>query len=151
MCVASQCDETDLEVAKSGRGGMEFELELGVPSKGLFLMQCPKCKIDHAHRSHRRGLERLAGIFGYYPYRCRECGHRFLHFRYAAIPVGPREGVRRLNGRLDRLVSASAGNGRNARSCYMVVAPWFSWASSTSSRVPACFGKLSAPAQPSLS
>jgi len=46
-------------------------------------MVCPKCKIDHAHRSHRRGLEHVAGMFGYYPYRCRECGNRFLHFRYA--------------------------------------------------------------------
>ena len=46
-------------------------------------MVCPKCKIDHAHRSHRKGLERLAGLFGYYPYRCRECGHRFLHLGYA--------------------------------------------------------------------
>jgi hypothetical protein len=52
-------------------------------------MLCPKCKIDHAHRSHRKGLERLVGIFGYYPYRCRECGHRFLHFRYASLPEGP--------------------------------------------------------------
>jgi len=52
-------------------------------------MLCPKCKVDHAHRSHRNGLvERLGGLFGYYPYRCRECGHRFLHFRYAALPEG---------------------------------------------------------------
>jgi len=49
-------------------------------------MLCPKCKIDHAHRSHRKGLEHLAGLMGYYPYRCRECGHRFLHFRYADPP-----------------------------------------------------------------
>jgi hypothetical protein len=47
-------------------------------------MLCPKCKIDHAHRSHRKGLERLAAFFGYYPYRCRECGYRFLQFRYAS-------------------------------------------------------------------
>jgi hypothetical protein len=51
-------------------------------------MLCPKCKIDHAHRSHRRGFEHLTGLFGYYPYRCRECGHRFLHFRYASLPEG---------------------------------------------------------------
>ena len=49
-------------------------------------MLCPKCKIDHAHRSHRKGLEYLAALFGYYPYRCRECGHRFLQFRYAGPP-----------------------------------------------------------------
>jgi hypothetical protein len=53
-------------------------------------MLCPKCKIDHAHRSHRTGLvERLGSLIGYYPYRCRECGHRFLQFRYAVLPQGP--------------------------------------------------------------
>jgi DNA-directed RNA polymerase subunit RPC12/RpoP len=53
-------------------------------------MLCPKCKVDHAHRSHRTGLvERLAGLIGYYPYRCRECGHRFLQFRYASPPESP--------------------------------------------------------------
>jgi hypothetical protein len=45
-------------------------------------MLCPKCKNDHAHRSHRAGLsERLAGIVGYRPYRCHSCSHRFLSFR----------------------------------------------------------------------
>jgi rubredoxin len=53
-------------------------------------MVCPKCKVDHAHRSHRKGLERLAALIGYYPYRCRECGHRFLHFRYAEPPEASR-------------------------------------------------------------
>ena len=42
-------------------------------------MTCPKCKIGVTHRSHRRGwYERLAGIFGYYPFRCSGCGARFL-------------------------------------------------------------------------
>jgi hypothetical protein len=46
-------------------------------------MQCPKCKTGNAHRSHRAGLkERLTSIVGYVPYRCRECGLRFLSFRY---------------------------------------------------------------------
>ena len=27
--------------------------------------------------------ERLASLVGYYPYRCRQCGLRFLRFRYA--------------------------------------------------------------------
>ena len=60
-------------------------------------MQCPKCKTDHAHRSHRAGLkERLASIVGYVPYRCRECGLRFLSFRYSspepvATPAGGAE------------------------------------------------------------
>ena len=52
-------------------------------------MVCPKCKVDHAHRSHRKGLEHIAALLGYYPYRCRECGHRFLHFRYADSPSLP--------------------------------------------------------------
>ena len=47
-------------------------------------MLCPKCKIDTAHRSHRVGLrERLTSIVGYVPYRCRQCSHRFLGFRYS--------------------------------------------------------------------
>ena len=47
-------------------------------------MLCPKCKTDRAHRSHRNGLrERLAGIVGYVPYRCRDCGLRFLNFFYS--------------------------------------------------------------------
>ena len=45
-------------------------------------MLCPKCKTDSAHRSHRVGLkERLTGIVGYLPYRCRQCSHRFLSVR----------------------------------------------------------------------
>jgi hypothetical protein len=48
---------------------------------------CPKCKTDHAHRSHRHGLtERLASLFAFYPYRCAECVHRFLRFRYSSGP-----------------------------------------------------------------
>src|SRR3954452_21717504 len=46
---------------------------------GLNLVLCPKCKTDRAHRSHRQGvLERSAALFTYFPYRCRECDHRFL-------------------------------------------------------------------------
>jgi len=46
---------------------------------------CPKCKTDHAHRSHRRGpLELVVSLVAIYPYRCRDCGLRFLKFRYAA-------------------------------------------------------------------
>ena len=51
-------------------------------------MDCPKCHEDRAHRSHRHGLrERIASLVGYYPYRCRQCGHRFLRFRYAEPKV----------------------------------------------------------------
>jgi hypothetical protein len=47
-------------------------------------MLCPKCKTDSAHRSHRVGLrERLTSIVGYVPYRCRQCSHRFVEFRYS--------------------------------------------------------------------
>jgi hypothetical protein len=34
-------------------------------------------------------VERLGGLVGYHPYRCRECGHRFLLFRYAKPPEAP--------------------------------------------------------------
>jgi hypothetical protein len=51
-------------------------------------MYCPKCKADHAHRSHRKGLaERLASLLVFYPYRCDACQHRFLRFRYALPEV----------------------------------------------------------------
>lgn len=54
-------------------------------------MFCPKCKTDHAHRSHRRGLpELLASVIAIYPYQCRDCALRFHRFRYAA----PREGAK---------------------------------------------------------
>lgn len=54
-------------------------------------MLCPKCNTDHAHRSHRRGpAEYLASIFAVYPYRCAECGSRYLRSRYTApeTPAG---------------------------------------------------------------
>ena len=51
-------------------------------------MVCPKCKADRSHRSHRRGVkERLAALFSYHPYRCHECGYRFLLYRYAEQPT----------------------------------------------------------------
>ncbi len=47
-------------------------------------MLCPKCHKDRAHRAHRRGLkENLAALFSRFPYRCHECEHRFLVYRYA--------------------------------------------------------------------
>jgi hypothetical protein len=63
----------------------------------VHLMLCPKCNTDHAHRSHRKGVfERLAGVLRYYPYRCRECQHRFLASWYAApSPAGGRLAVER--------------------------------------------------------
>lgn len=53
-------------------------------------MLCPKCHNDRAHRSHRNGLkEHLASLAAYYPYRCRECKHRFLRSRYATPDLPP--------------------------------------------------------------
>ncbi|MGA1996891.1 MAG: hypothetical protein ABSH45_14035 [Bryobacteraceae bacterium] len=47
-------------------------------------MLCPKCKLDRAHRSHRRGVvEHAASILAFCPYRCVTCNRRFLRFRYA--------------------------------------------------------------------
>ena len=49
-------------------------------------MLCPKCKTDHAHRSHRHGLfEYSVAIAGYYPYRCGHCNMRFVRFRYSPL------------------------------------------------------------------
>ena len=60
-------------------------------------MICPKCKTDHAHRSHRKGLlERMAGWVAIYPHRCEGCGHRYLRFRYAKLPdLGPANSAER--------------------------------------------------------
>lgn len=47
-------------------------------------MWCPNCKTDRAHRSHRKSAkEYLASLAGRYPYRCRNCKHRFLSTRDA--------------------------------------------------------------------
>lgn len=54
-------------------------------------MVCPKCHQDRAHRAHRKGIkEGLAALFSRFPYRCHECSHRFLVYRYAPpIETGP--------------------------------------------------------------
>jgi len=45
---------------------------------------CPKCKTERAHRSHRKGLkDYVSSFFGYHPYRCHECGNRFLQAHWA--------------------------------------------------------------------
>ena len=59
---------------------------------------CPKCKTNRAHRSHRTSVrEYVAGLFAYYPYRCRECKHRFLHSRNqrAGAPSGEHRSTER--------------------------------------------------------
>jgi len=51
---------------------------------------CVKCKTGQAHRSHKRGVvELLAAFVAIYPYRCRDCSHRFLRFRYAEVDKTP--------------------------------------------------------------
>ncbi len=45
-------------------------------------LTCPKCHSEDCSRSHRSILERFASVFGYYPYRCKGCGERFLRFRF---------------------------------------------------------------------
>ena len=54
-------------------------------------MLCPKCSTDRAHRAHRRGLkDHLISLFGSYPYRCHECGHRFFRlYRRTGDPDHP--------------------------------------------------------------
>jgi len=50
-------------------------------------MLCPKCHTDRAHRAHRSGIrERVAALFSRHPYRCHECGYRFLVYRYETPP-----------------------------------------------------------------
>lgn len=69
-------------------------------------MDCPKCKADQAHRSHRQGpRERLASLFAFYPYRCNACQHRFLRFRYE--PPGKTGGDETCTARLLRANRAS--------------------------------------------
>jgi hypothetical protein len=65
------------------RNAIESELEY---SK----VQCPNCKTERAHRSHRRGIwERVSSLLGFYPYRCHQCHHRFLHYKYAMPKDAP--------------------------------------------------------------
>ena len=45
-------------------------------------MICPKCKTDHAHRSHREcWKDYVLSYFQYFPYRCRSCETRFFKLR----------------------------------------------------------------------
>jgi len=40
---------------------------------------CPKCRSERVFRSHRRNrIEILESWLGWFPHRCRDCGHRFL-------------------------------------------------------------------------
>ena len=49
-------------------------------------MLCPKCKTNHAARSHRRGpVEYVVSVVGYYPYSCQDCHLRFRRLRNAQV------------------------------------------------------------------
>ncbi|MBI4875592.1 MAG: hypothetical protein HY822_13235 [Acidobacteria bacterium] len=40
---------------------------------------CPACKSRNVRLAHARGsLERVGGLLGFTPFRCRDCHHRFL-------------------------------------------------------------------------
>lgn len=46
---------------------------------------CPKCGSEEVLRAHRKtGWERLASVFGFYPYTCRGCRLHFLRHRKGA-------------------------------------------------------------------
>jgi hypothetical protein len=38
---------------------------------------CPECHTRTLHRSHRRKLDWIFHLFGYWPVRCRNCTERF--------------------------------------------------------------------------
>jgi FkbM family methyltransferase len=49
----------------------------------MVLPYCPKCRENLVHQSRRQGLiEVLWGFFGFYPFRCQLCTHRFLAFQW---------------------------------------------------------------------
>jgi len=74
---------------------------------------CPKCKTDHAHRSHRRGwFENSASLFRYYPYRCSQCNYRFLKKREE---VGEPLGAEQPGEREIRATRASNNRSRRQR------------------------------------
>jgi outer membrane protein OmpA-like peptidoglycan-associated protein len=42
---------------------------------------CPKCGGQELRRTHRQGAwERFLSVWGYYPYSCKSCRHRFLRY-----------------------------------------------------------------------
>ena len=66
---------------------------------------CPRCKSEKIRRSKRRGLrDRMWGLLGRWPYRCKDCSFRFRRrIRYAAPPPSPTPGTtaRALEPRVD--------------------------------------------------
>jgi proteasome lid subunit RPN8/RPN11 len=66
-------DAQPARVPYPGRGALAPKPAEGAP------LACPKCGCKQLRRSHRANVfERLAAIFGYYPYRCHECLSRSL-------------------------------------------------------------------------
>ena len=57
-------------------------------------MLCPKCQYEGIERSKRKSfLERnIYSLFGYYPWRCQGCYHRFfIRVRYKFIKKSDRQ------------------------------------------------------------
>jgi len=47
---------------------------------------CPKCRSGHIDRCRRRGLrDFIRRMAGQYPFRCRQCGHKF-YLRQRSVP-----------------------------------------------------------------
>lgn len=42
---------------------------------------CPKCSSGHVRREERKGFleERVYSYFGFYPWQCYKCRHKFLY------------------------------------------------------------------------
>jgi predicted Zn-ribbon and HTH transcriptional regulator len=47
-------------------------------------VRCPRCTSTVVRRSHRRGIERLVSVLALYPFRCEDCGIRFMRLAFAA-------------------------------------------------------------------
>jgi hypothetical protein len=47
---------------------------------------CPECHADSLHRSHRRKLDWIFHVIGYWPVRCSNCSERFYAPRPAKRP-----------------------------------------------------------------
>ncbi|MGH7825605.1 MAG: hypothetical protein ACREQ7_10585 [Candidatus Binatia bacterium] len=45
-------------------------------------LECPRCDSGSVRRSHRRNVfERILSVVPIHPFRCVDCGHRFMKIR----------------------------------------------------------------------
>jgi hypothetical protein len=54
------------------------------------MLPCPWCGSSSLSRSRRRGLERMLGWVGLFPYRCDACTRRIYRFRPDPTRLPPR-------------------------------------------------------------